>query len=214
VDHTRTTMENLHAMGREGVFYVAYAAAAGATDAGLGDDKVVPPPPNTWAALPAVASGGAEGEAAQLLACVYLSVGGGADAHGPPPGDSSTTDASEGASATSAARAPRVGHIGMLTVAPEMKKRGVGQRVLDFALATAVAAQCTGVEAFVVSVKPWLRAWYESNGFAVAGRAEWPAACMHQLVHRQAAAAAAGGSADFPADRDDVVFFHRLWRDL
>ena len=48
----------------------------------------------------------------------------------------------------------------MLTIEPSLKRAGVGQRVLDFALRTARDTYaCGGAECFVVSVKPWLQQW-------------------------------------------------------
>ena len=64
------------------------------------------------------------------------------------------TDAAAGGSGTPTCS------IGMLTIEPALKRAGVGQRVLDFALRTARETyRCGGAECFVVSVKPWLQQW-------------------------------------------------------
>jgi GNAT superfamily N-acetyltransferase len=110
-----------------------------------------------------------------------------AAAPSPPP----TTDvAAAAAPAAPAAPSPspspspsKVAHIHMLTIHPSVKKTGVGQRVLDFALATAARTHgCAAVEAFVVSVKPWLAEWYSKNGFVKIGEEPWPAEIKHQLI--------------------------------
>ena len=84
--------------------------------------------------------------------------------------------AHDSAAATAAAvRGARSVHLGMMVVCPELKKRGVGARLLQSALATARGAlRADVVDAHVVSVKPWLRALYERAGFVAVGRAEWP----------------------------------------
>jgi len=207
VDQQRTSMDNLRTMAREGTFYVAYADADADADGGAGHaaDVVASREDSTASSIRDHDAAPRVDAARQLLACVYLSIDGGSDEHGPPllpaHGDSAVGRLDAGC---------RIGHLAMLTVAPAVKKRGVGQRMLDFAMLTAASAGCTAVEACVVSVKPWLLQWYVDNGFRVIGRAEWPAACMHQLLHRQRHPDAAA----LPADCDETVYFHRVWREM
>ena len=71
----------------------------------------------------------------------------------------------------------------LLTIAPAAKRLGLGQRVLDFCLATSRETYgCAAAEVFIVSVKPWLLAFYEHNGFKVVGADSWPAFLEWQLV--------------------------------
>lgn len=71
----------------------------------------------------------------------------------------------------------------LLTIAPAAKRLGLGQRVLDFCLATCRDTyRCAAAEVFIVSVKPWLLAFYEHNGFKVVGAEAWPPFLEHQLV--------------------------------
>jgi GNAT superfamily N-acetyltransferase len=73
-------------------------------------------------------------------------------------------------------------HLGMMTIAPDLKRLGLAQRLLEAAVLTArhtYGAQA--VDCHVVSVKPWLRRFYESNGFEVVGAAGWPAELKDSL---------------------------------
>ena len=77
----------------------------------------------------------------------------------------------------------------MLTIEPSLKRAGVGQRVLDFALRTARETYaCGGAECFVVSVKPWLQQWLVPRGGG-GGRGEGGGApsaectCARACVH-------------------------------
>jgi ribosomal protein S18 acetylase RimI-like enzyme len=72
----------------------------------------------------------------------------------------------------------------MLTVAPQLKRLGCAQRVLDFAAATAVQAyRAAWLDVNVVSVKPWLLAFYTArNGFTVVGEEPWPAGAEDRLL--------------------------------
>lgn len=128
------------------------------------------------------------------------------DANGPPLSsaaavagiDAGGSGSSGSSGSGSGAAVLRSCHIGMLVTQPHLKKSGLGQRLLDTAILT--AQQTYGAEAIdchVVAVKPWLRAFYERNGFAVVGRDEWPPALVGQLK--------------LPAEQ---VYFHRMVRKL
>jgi hypothetical protein len=84
-----------------------------------------------------------------------------APAPAPSPSSAAPAPAASASAALVAARGRAATcSIGMLTIEPSLKRAGVGQRVLDFALRTARETYtCGGAECFVVSVKPWLQQW-------------------------------------------------------
>ncbi len=114
--------------------------------------------------------------------CIALPDGGGGAGSPHASGDhcGPAANVAAGGAAAAAAAAAVVGarsvHLGMMVVSPELKRRGMGARLLASALATARARlRADVVDIHVVSVKPWLSAFYEKvGGFALAGRAEWP----------------------------------------
>ena len=59
----------------------------------------------------------------------------------------------------------RCASIGMLTVASAWKGHGLGAQMLYLADLESVYLGCEAQQIFVVSVKPWLRAWYEKRGY-------------------------------------------------
>jgi len=200
VDQRRTDAATLDAMAAEGDFYVASrarveaeVAGAGAREGAGGADDV------------------ADGEAddAPLGACVYVRVaagaaapfsadaragegGGGEESAGappappPPPPPRAAGAPSAAAPPGSRVAPPPTGapaaSLSMLAVAPALKRRGLAARVLAAAEARAAAAGALAVDVFVVSVKPWLRAFYEKAGYAAVGAEPWPAALEHELV--------------------------------
>lgn len=194
VDQTRTSVEVLRDMCDKGVFLVGYKMDPTTADGlGVGLEQELLHARNTgelttkplfsytkaWAVQrdvpqPACQPHAAEltGEQRELLTAVYVTVTEAACV----PVEGSTGEISG-----------RTAQISMLTINPVIKKQGVGQRVLDFVLAWARAPEseeglgCTAIEAFVVSVKPWLLAWYtDRNGFQVVGREDWPT--PHELI--------------------------------
>lgn len=120
------------------------------------------------------------------------------DTNGPPLASASVDAGALAAGGAASDRMVRSCHIGMLVAQPHLKRCGLGQRLLDTAVLTARKRYgADAVDCHVVSVKPWLRAFYERNGFAVVGRDEWPAALVPQLKLPQS-----------------DVFFHRMVRRL
>lgn len=71
--------------------------------------------------------------------------------------------------------------ISMLTIASALKRRGMAQRVLEWVESHARAQGVQTLEAFVVSVKPWLLNFYEKNGFERVGAEDWPRFLEWQL---------------------------------
>lgn len=71
--------------------------------------------------------------------------------------------------------------ISMLTISPQLKRRGLATRLLGEAEARARAQGAVALEAFVVSVKPWLIAFYEKAGFVKVGAENWPQFLEWQL---------------------------------
>jgi hypothetical protein len=98
------------------------------------------------------------------------------------------------------------------TVSTDMKKCGVAQRVLDTAIMTAKQAyNADSMDIHVVSVKPWLKRFYEGdpesglkgNGFKVFGREELPAVMTDHLIEPYRSLPAA-----------EKPFFHHMARKL
>ena len=71
--------------------------------------------------------------------------------------------------------------ISMLTILPSLKRRGLATRLLKEIEARARAQGAVALEAFVVSVKPWLFDFYEKHGFKLVGAEEWPPFLEWQL---------------------------------
>ena len=64
--------------------------------------------------------------------------------------------------------------VGLLAVAVKWQGQGLASRVMD-TLEAAASETGSGIEICVVSVKPWLVAWYASRGFVATGEVrEWP----------------------------------------
>ena len=211
VDQQRTTRESLLDMAREGVFFVGFEAAAGAGQEGLGS-AAHPRALASSAACAEEALGQEEGEQllASVYLKITPAPAGGSGAHAP--GDEAAAEAvtpfssdsrreeggggpgaaaqaaCSGAAPAALPMAPPVAtgptaSLSLLTIAPAAKRLGLGQRVLDFCLATCRETYgCAAAEVFIVSVKPWLLAFYEHNGFRVVGADSWPRFLEWQLV--------------------------------
>jgi GNAT superfamily N-acetyltransferase len=170
VDQERTDAATLTDMSRDGDFFTLAADGAEA----------------------------ATGGAAALSACVYLKVTKGAaegkpfsaDSRGRTEGETRRVR-TEGAPSAAAPRGSSVAPpapggdtvtVSMLTIQPALKRKGLAGRILREIEARARAQ--TGVvalEAFVVSVKPWLLNFYIKHGFAVVGAEDWPPFLEWQL---------------------------------
>lgn len=213
VDQQRTDMDNLKEMAKEGCFYLGYRWNPDAeSDVGIEglESRAYPAAVRTnfdASLSPAAAAARPQlkqpRESDHLLCSVYVKIDVSSDAahsapfrhlapsspsaHAVAPPSPSASEASSqaspSASSSPASSGGPVAHLGMLTIDPQYKKLGIGQRVLDFVLDTAKAAHgCVAAEAFVVSVKPWLQDWYRRNGFEYVGQAPWPAEMEYQLV--------------------------------
>ena len=69
---------------------------------------------------------------------------------------------------------PGVGEVGMLAVAEDARRRGLGKALMDAAEARAVANKCTRLQLqllhpkdFKHPVKEFLKGWYAARGFRV-----------------------------------------------
>ena len=71
--------------------------------------------------------------------------------------------------------------ISMLTILPSLKRRGLATRLLKEIETRAREQGAVAIEAFVVSVKPWLFDFYEKHGFKLVGAEDWPPFLEWQL---------------------------------
>jgi N-acetylglutamate synthase-like GNAT family acetyltransferase len=76
----------------------------------------------------------------------------------------------------------KVAKFSLLTVSSPLKKHGVSLKVLDFATVQAKSLGAIKLQVYVVSVKPWLLAYYLKMGFQVVGRESWPPCFDHQVI--------------------------------
>lgn len=104
------------------------------------------------------------------------------DSGGTPSRAPGTPSCSAPAGSSLAPPAGDTASISMLTVAPALKRQGLAKALLAWVEAHARAEHCVALEASVVSVKPWLLAFYERSGFTVVGAEDWPPVMEHELL--------------------------------